>query len=254
MRTLLSATLFAWLIANAPASSADAIDTAVNDPGRTAADHERDQRDHPADLLRWFGLEPGMVVVDLFAGGGYFSEIVGHVVGDPGRVYMHNNAAYISFRGDALKERVASGRLQNVVRLDAEIGKLGIPDASVDLVLMVMTYHDLYFKDDDWSVDPATLFAEVNAMLKPGGILAIVDHVAAAGTGSSAAQELHRIDQAFAVKDIESRGFTLTGTLDLLRVPADDHSKSVFDPAIRGKTDRFVLRFVKASDRPATTP
>lgn len=251
MRTLFAAALVALLITNAPAVSADAIDTAVDDPGRTAADRERDQRDHPAQLLRWFGLKPGMTVVDLFAGGGYFSEIVGNVVGDHGRVYMQNNAAYLGFAGDALKARVASGRLKNVVRLDAEIGQLGIPPASADFVLMVMTYHDLYFKSDDWAVEPQPFFAEVNAMLKPGGILAIVDHVAAAGTGSSAAQELHRIDQQFAIKDIESRGYKLTGTLDLLRLPADDHSKSVFDPAIRGKTDRFVLRFVKA---PATTP
>jgi predicted methyltransferase len=251
MRKLFTATLFALLVTSVPAA-ADAIDAAVNDPGRTAADRERDQRDHPAELLRWFGLEPGMVVVDLFAGGGYFSEIVGNVVGDRGRVYMHNNAAYRgAFAGDAIKARVASGRLRNVVQLDAEVGSLAVPPASVDFVLMVMSYHDLYFKDDDWSVDPTTLFAEINAMLKPGGILAIVDHVAADGTGSSAAQTLHRIDQAFAIKDIESRGYGLTGTLDLLRVPADDHSKSVFDPTIRGKTDRFVLRFVKA---PATTP
>ena len=254
MRTLLGMLLTALVIAAAPAVSADAIDAAVNDPGRPAADRERDQRDHPAELLRWFGLKPGMVVVDLFAGGGYFSEIVGSVVGDTGRVYMHNNAAYLSFDGDALNARVAGGRLKDVVRLDAEVGKLGIPQASVDLVLMVMTYHDLYFKSDDWSVEPAPLFAEVSAMLKPGGILAIVDHAAAADTGSSAAQKLHRIDQAFAIKDIESRGFKLTGTLDLLHVAADDHSKSVFDPAIRGKTDRFVLRFVKTAAPSATTP
>lgn len=251
---VIGSALVALFVAIAPPVLADAIDAAVNDPGRTAADRERDQRDHPAELLRFFGLKPGMVVVDVFAGGGYFSEIVGNVVGAKGRVYLHNNAAYLSFDGEALNARVASGRLRNVVRLDAEVGKLNIPPASVDLALMVMTYHDLYFKSDDWSVDPAAFFAELSAMLKPEGILAIVDHAAAPDTGSTAAQKLHRIDQAFAVKDIESRGFKLTGTLDLLHVAADDHSKSVFDPAIRGKTDRFVLRFVKSSSRSATTP
>jgi predicted methyltransferase len=135
------------------------------------------------------------------------------------------------------------------VRLDAEIGALGIADGSVDLVLLVISYHDLYYTSEDWSVDPALFFGEVSAMLKAGGVLAVVDHAASPGTGPSAAQQLHRIDAAFAKQDIESRGFRLTGSFDLLRNPADDHSKSVFDPSIRGHTDRFVMRFVKVGPR-----
>ena len=230
-------------------AAADAIDAAIADPSRSAADRERDQRDHPADLLRFIGVKPGMTVLDMFAGGGYYSALLGQIVGSNGRVYLHNNAAYLGFVGSALSDRLANGPLANVVRLDAEIGALGIPAGSVDLVLLVMSYHDLYFTSEDWSVDPAAFFAEVNAMLKPGGVLAVVDHAALPGTGSTAAQELHRIDEAFARQDIESRGFRLTGTLDLLRNADDDHTKSVFDPSIRGHTDRFVMRFVKAEPR-----
>jgi predicted methyltransferase len=94
-------------------------------------------------------------------------------------------------------------------------------------------------------VDPAALFTEVHTLLKKGGTLAIIDHVAAAGTGSSAAQELHRIDPAFARKDIASRGFQYVGSLDVLRNPADDHTKVVFDPAVRGHTDRFIDKYVR---------
>jgi predicted methyltransferase len=242
------ATLFvaAMLCSSAASRGADPIDTAVAQPGRSAADVERDARDHPGDLLHFFGLAPGMTVLDLFAGGGYYSALLGNIVGEHGRVYMHNNAAYLGFAGKSLDERLAAGPLPNVVRLDAEIGALGIADASVDLVLMVMTYHDLYFTADDWSIDPAAFFAEVRAMLKPGGILAIVDHAAAPGSPVSTAQSLHRIDESFARADIVARGFTYTGSLDVLRNSADDHTLSVFDPAIRGKTDRFVLRFVTA--------
>lgn len=228
-------------------AAADAIDDAVANPNRSTADRERDQRDHPAELLRWFGVKPGMTVVDMFAGGGYYSALLGQIVGSDGRVYMHNNAAYLSFAGKAIAERFANGPLPNVVRLDAEIGALGIPDASVDMVLLVMGYHDLFYKAEDWSVDPTVFFADVNAMLKPSGVLAIVDHAALPGTGSSVAEQLHRIDEAFAQQDIESRGFRLTGSTDLLRNPADDHTKSVFDPSIRGHTDRFVMRFVKTA-------
>jgi predicted methyltransferase len=227
------------------AAPPDPIAAAVDDPTRTEADRSRDARDHTVEVLHFFGLAPGMVVVDLFAGGGYYSELIGRIVGAGGKVYMHNNAGYRSFVGEALTARVNSGRLRNVVQLDAEIGQLAIAPASVDLVLMSMSYHDLYFKSGDWLVDPGALFAEVHAMLKPGGILAVIDHVAKAGSGSSAAQTLHRIDEAFARADIEARGFKFTGSSDVLRNPADDHSKVVFDPSIQGHTDRFVDRFVR---------
>jgi predicted methyltransferase len=234
-------------LGSAAVTGTDPVSIAVNDPTRTEADRTRDERDHTIDVLKFFGVAPGMTVVDLFAGGGYFSEVIGRIVGggSSGKVYMHNNAAYQTFIGDALTERVKGGRLQNVVKLDAEIGQLGIPPASVDLVLMSMSYHDLYFKADDWAVDPKAVFTEVHAMLKPGGTLAIIDHSAIAGTGSSPAQTLHRIDEAFARSDIEARGFKFTGSLDVLHNPADDRTKTVFDPAVRGHTDRFVYRFVR---------
>jgi predicted methyltransferase len=196
-------------------------------------------------VLDFIGIQPGMTVLDLFAGGGYFSEMLGHTVGETGHVIMHNNAAYLQFAGKALEERAASGRMTpNVRRLDAEIGELGIAPGSVDVVLIVMSYHDLYVKSDDWDIDPNTFFAEIRTVLKPDGVLAIVDHAAQEGSGSSAAQQLHRIDEAFAESDIESHGFELTGKLDVLRNATDDHTINVFDPAIRGKTDRFVHRYV----------
>jgi predicted methyltransferase len=246
--------LAALLLASIPLTSEVAADTATRglienallDPGRSDADVQRDGRDHPLDVLEFFGARPGLVVLDLFAGGGYYSELLGRVVGDGGKVYLHNNAAYLGFAGKALEERIAGARLgSNVVRLDAEVGSLGIAPGSVDLVLIVMTYHDLYFKGDDWSVEPAAFFAEVRAMLRPGGVMAIVDHSALTGTGKDAAQELHRIEEAFARQDIESRGFRFDGALEVLRNAADDRTVSVFDPAIRGNTDRFVHRYVR---------
>jgi len=249
--TLLLVALLPTPLSNVYAAEpADPVTAAVNAPDRSPADRERDTRDHPVDVLQFFGVTPGMTVADLFAGGGYYSELVGRVVGGNGKVYLYNNAAYQGFAGDALKERIASGRLVNVTVLNAEVGALGIPAASVDMVLMVMSYHDLYYKSEDWAVAPAALFHDVSAMLKPGGVLAIVDHAATAGSGSTSAQTLHRIDEAFARADIESRGFKFTGSIDVLRSPADDHTKTVFDPAIQGHTDRFVYRFVKATPTP----
>ena len=226
-------------------AAVDPIEAATSASDRTPADRERDTRDHTRAVLKFFGVAPGMTVVDMFAAGGYFSELIGHIVGSAGKVYLYNNAAYVGFAGDALRDRIASGRVVNVAPLTAEVGHLGIPNASVDMVLMVMNYHDLYFTSADWKVTAPEVFADINAMLKLGGVLAIVDHAATAGTGSGAAQKLHRIDESFARSDIESRGFKFTGSLDVLHNPADDHTKTVFDPAIRGHTDKFVDRFVK---------
>ncbi|NJN50961.1 MAG: class I SAM-dependent methyltransferase [Gammaproteobacteria bacterium] len=196
---------------------------------RPDADIARDAREHPAQIIEFLAIRPGNTVLDLFAGGGYYSELLGVAVGPEGSVIMHNNAAYLQFAGKALEERVHSGRLTpNVRRLDAELGTLGIPAGSVDVVLMVMTYHDLYYKTDGWDIDPAAFFAELRTLLKPGGTLGIIDHAAKPDSGTSVAQNLHRIDEAFARHDIESRGFKLTGTLDILQNPADDRTINVF--------------------------
>jgi predicted methyltransferase len=219
------------------------IDAALAIAGRSDADRQRDATNDPGEVLTFFGVRPGMVVLDLFAGGGYFSEIVGHVVGPSGRVYMHNNAAYLGFAGEALDARIAAGGLDNVERYDREADAIDLPDASVDLVLMVMTYHDFYFRTEDWQLDPDAMFAMLHRVLKPGGVLAIVDHVAPDGTGKSAVQDLHRIEPAFARADIEAHGFVWTGETDALRNPTDQYTLGVFDPAVRGKTDRFVYRF-----------
>lgn len=217
---------------------------------RSAEDQQRDARDKPAATLAFFGVQPGDVVLDLFAGGGYTSEVLAHAVGPDGRVYVHNNDAYLRFAREQLEERLS--RLSNsddaigsLVRVDAELGELPLANNSVDIVFLVMAYHDAYFETDGWDVTADNLFSSVQRVLRPGGRLAIIDHVAAAGTGASAAQDLHRIDPAFARTDISSRGFAYSAESDTLRQPQDDLSTSVFDESVRGKSDRFTYLFVK---------
>ena len=81
--------------------------------------------------------------------------------------------------------------------------------------------------------------------LKPGGIYFIVDHAAAPGTGARLSPKLHRIDEATVIQEVTSAGFTLVDKSDILRNSDDDHAKTVFDPAIRMKTDQFILTFRK---------
>jgi len=237
---------FVGLVTAAEVTNSQAVDKAVAATERLESDHTRDVTSKPAAVLEFFGLEPGMVVIDLFGGGGYYTELAARVVGETGKVYFHNNKAYIPFVEQELGARFADDRLEEVVRLVSETDQLGLPEASADMVLMIMCYHDLYFVDKSWpEIDREHFWEQVYATLKPNGTLAVVDHVAEAGTGSTAVQTLHRIDKDYAKTDIEAAGFVFEAESQVLYNPDDDHTLSVFDPQIRRKTDRFVYRFKK---------
>ncbi len=222
------------------------IEKAVNNPARSDKDRARDQSSKPVEVLSFLGLKPGMKVLDFLSGGGYYSEILAGVVGENGQVVAHTNEAYAKFVGDAITQRFGNNRLPAVKRLTTEMPALELGSETYDLILMVMTYHDVYYVADYWpAVDREGFFNQVRSALKPGGVLAIIDHSAIAGTGKSAAQELHRIDEDFARKDIESAGFKFEAASDVLRNAEDNRTIEVFEEAIRRKTDRFVHRYVK---------
>ena len=82
-------------------------------------------------------------------------------------------------------------------------------------------------------------------MLKRGGTLVVIDHVAATGSGLEAANALHRIDPAIVRQELEEAGFRFDGELDTWRNPIDPHTASAFDESMRGKTDQFAYRFRK---------
>ena len=224
----------------------DAIKNALANPARSDMDRERDGSSKPAVVLDFFGVKPGMKVLDLFSGGGYYSEILAYAVGPEGQVTSHTNKSYEGFIGDEAKVRFRDNRLPNVRRVTSEVDALGLEKASFDMILMVLTYHDIYYTADYWpKVDRDNFFSQIRESLKPGGTLAVIEHSAIAGTGSGAAQELHRIDAEFARQDIESAGFVFEGASEVLRNPEDARTLGVFDENIRRKTDRFVYRFKK---------
>lgn len=240
--------LFAALPFAAPLASAGDVPAAVYtraiaDPARPAKDRTRDERDRPADVLALAGFAPGMKVADIFAGGGYYSELLNDVVGPGGSVLLLNNTAYQGYAREELKDRLKDDRLKNVRPMLVESCDLRLGESDLDGALIVMSYHDLYHVDEQngWApINAGHFLDQIHAALKPGGVFLIVDHAARGGTGKDAAQELHRIDETFAKQDIESHGFRLEKTWDGLRNAADTHEQNVFDPAIRGRTDRFV--------------
>ena len=250
MRRLLIATALMTLV-SAPLQAADApanVTAAVAATARSDKDRERDARDRPAELMTFAGITTGMKIADVFGGAGYWTELMARAVGPEGHVQLVNNAPYFSFAGKDLKTRFEGNRLPNADQITVETANLKLGNKAYDMIVIFMSYHDLYYIDerDGWpAIDANHFLDQLHAALKPGGHLLIVDHAAAAGSGSSAAQDLHRIDEEFAKKDIASHGFSLEKTWDGYRNSSDDLTKLVFDPAVRGKTDRFTHLYVK---------
>jgi predicted methyltransferase len=96
------------------------------------------------------------------------------------------------------------------------------------------------------AIDAGGFLDQLQAALKPGGHLLIIDHAAVAATKNSSAQTLHRIEEAFAKQDIESHGFKLEKTWDGYRNPSDNLTMNVYFPSVRGKTDRFTHLYRKS--------
>jgi len=239
---LLLSTLAVLGLGQATAATGSVYARALAAPDRSDKDRERDAREHPADVLAFAGFKQGMKIADLFGGGGYYSEILAHVVGPRGKVLLVNNPPYAAFAKDDIAQRFKDGRLAQIERLVVPSEDLHLGAGTLDGALFVMSYHDLYFASgtDFPRIDAGQFLDQVHRALKKQGRLLIVDHAAAAGTGSEPAQTLHRIDEEFAVKDLESHGFKLVGRFTGLRNAVDNHGKLVFDPEVRGHTDRFV--------------
>jgi predicted methyltransferase len=229
----------------APGKIPKPILDAVNSPDRPAVDRALDGSRKPEQTLEFFGIEPGMKVADLWAGGGYMTELLARVVGPDGKVYSQNGKFPPKFQKaeDAWKARAKKPGLGNIVELeepfDDPSGILPVPSGSLDAVITEMNYHDLVGRGYDLGKINAAVF---NA-LKPGGVYGIIDNSAQPGSGVRDISTLHRIDEAFAVKQIEKAGFKLQAASDVLRNSKDDRTWLVFQH--RGEQDRFVLKFIK---------
>ena len=221
---------------------------AVANDARTAQDRARDAGRKPAEVLEFLGITENMTVLDMFSGGGYYTEILASLVGDGGRVIAHSNEAYLKFVGDEFTTRYEGNRLPNVDILMAENNELLLAPGSLDAIMLVLTYHD-FFNDDTengWPlIDVPALLGELHTGLKPGGLVGIIDHYAEPGAPVETGNTLHRIDPAIVLAGMQAAGFVLEEQSDLLRNPEDDYSRIVFDPELRGKTDRFLMRFRK---------
>jgi predicted methyltransferase len=239
----------AGILASGPTWAADIYDAAVQHTGRTADDQKRDTLDHPAQILRLARIKPGMRVADFMAGDGYYSELLSHVVGPKGHVLLINNPSFDRWANNAWQGRIAHNRLPNVEHQTIDVNHMELADGSLDAIFLVKVYHDLYWVDADkknWpTVDTPAVLDKLVKTLKPRGTLVLVDHSSQPGAGTTAASSLHRIDEAYALHDFESRGLKLVAKSDALRMPDDPRTQVSYKEPILGKTDRFVLVFRK---------
>jgi len=194
--------------------------------------------------VQFFGVKPGMTTVDIIALGGYVTEVLSVAVGPKGKVYAQNPPVALQLRdgmyAKQITERLAGDRLKNVVRVDADLpASAQIPPGSVDVAITAMNYHDVRNRNPD---DGVKFLQAIYTMLKPGGVLGVTDHVGNDGANNA---QLHRIPKHFLLEDAKAAGFVVDGESEVLAHSADDHTKVVFDPTLRGKTDQFVVRLRK---------
>lgn len=213
----------------------------VHDRDRSDADRVTDLRRKPEKLLEFYGVRPGMRVLDLGAGGGYNTELLARIVGPFGTVYAQNSPYMLEkFIRGRFDERLKKSVMARVVHLVREFDDPVPADVrNLDLVTFNFIYHDTVWL----GVDRTKMNRAVYNALKPGGVYIVADHSARPGSGIEAAKTLHRIDERVVREEVQAAGFRLVEEGMFLRNPEDPRDTSVFKPRI--PNDEFVLKFVK---------
>jgi predicted methyltransferase len=202
-----------------------------------------------SELIRFARVNAGATVIDVYPGGGDWTRLFSDTVGPDGRVYSFVPAEVAHFKNDPAGHMQAlaqePGR-ENVEAVSADL--VAIPEfmQPADVLWLHLFYHDLHTTLMQAKGGTAARFNQaVYERLRPGGFYIITDHAAAAGVGAGDAQQLHRIEPAFVRKEVEAAGFVFDAESNMFANKNDPHAVKVFDPSIKGETDRFVYRFVK---------
>lgn len=232
------------LQAGTPAYLGDAVAA----PGRPADAVKLDNGRKPAEVLAFLGLKPGMAAADVMTGSGYWAEIMANAVGPKGKVTAFEPSHFYNDPEEQKVWKALTERRPDIefVRYPFEAFSAG--GRRFDMVIINLNYHDLYWESAKYGIprsDPQVFLKELFAAVKPGGVVGIIDHAGPAGDTRAIVEKLHRIDPATVKADFAAAGFIFEAQSPLLANPADDHSKLVFDPAVRGRTDRFLFRFRK---------
>jgi len=202
-----------------------------------------------SELMKFARINVGANVIDVFPGDGEWTRLFSDIIGPSGRVYSFVPAEVAHFKDDPLGRMLALAKEPgrgNVEAVSADLVAMPAVTQSADVVWVHLFYHDLHTALIKTKGATAANFNRaVYERLKPGASYVIVDHAAAAGTGTSDTQSLHRIDPEFVRKEVEAAGFVFDAESTMLTNKVDPHSIKVFDASIKGETDRFAYRFVR---------
>ncbi len=231
---------------NSSAMAAADIAAALSHPDRPSADAANDARRKPVEVLNFAGLEPGMSVLELEAGGGYYTEIISRAVGANGNVILQHPPGLMSFVGDGIDLRTAGNRLANVAVAITDFDELDIPDNSIDMVTWIQGPHELGFAPQGNSLgDPEESFREIARVLKPGGLLVASDHIAPDGSGLEAGGTLHRVEESVVTELALNAGLAVLRSSNVLENAEDPLDVGVFAPEVRGNTSQFLIVYQK---------
>jgi len=202
-----------------------------------------------SELIRFARAEAGATVIDIYPGDGEWTRLFSDVVGAEGRVYSFVPAEVAHFKNDPvgiMRTLAKEPGRENVEAVSADLVAMPEVTQAADVVWMHLFYHDLHTAlMQTRGATAADFNRAVYERLKPGGFYVIVDHAAATGSGTSDTQALHRIDPASVREEVEAAGFVLDAESTMLANKDDQHAIKVFDPSIKGETDRFAYRFMK---------
>ena len=208
---------------------------------RVSVDNERDTLRFPNELMAFLAIKPGSTIVDIGAGDGYTTMYLVREAGPEGTVYAHNTPAWSSILAPYLKDRLKDGPLPGIQWIERGFEDPVAPEIrGVDLVINVMTYHDLLYMP----VNRDVMNRNIHDALRPGGRYVVVDHAARKSDADKVGQSLHRISEAFVAEEVQRAGFTLERTSDVLRFGGDDRTTLAWTSP-QPRTDRFILAFVK---------
>jgi predicted methyltransferase len=225
-------------VAAKPSSAA----AAVADPGRSDKHRKLDEGRMPAEILAFTAVKPGETVVDYISGSGYYAEMFAKAVGPKGTVYAINPE---TFHNPKDFEPILAKRT-NLRVLVAPVAALQLAPRSTDTLFTHLNYHDMYWESEKYKfprMEIPPILAGWFQAVRPGGQVVIIDHVGPAGDPREVADKLHRIDPERVKADMAAAGFVLEAESNVLHRSEDKHELGVFDPSLRGKTDRFVLKF-----------
>lgn len=240
------------------------LDQALAGEHRSEANRKRDIYRHPRETLLFFGLKPDMSVLEIWPGGGWYSEILAPVLRDKGKLYLAGNAIenpkLPAWQREAREKQEAAYAKRPALFGKPVFTSLGPPEylaiapaGSMDMVLTFRNVHNWSAQSSSTQRADALVFKAFYEALKPGGILGVVEHRAHPGTPFEQQIKSGYMTEAYVIELAEKAGFKLAAKSEINANPKDtkDHPNGVWTlpPMSRGRLDPEKYLAIGESDR-----